>query len=87
MAVQRGAAPSKPHAITLQGHPEFSTPTGAEVLADILRHVDGPKFGEGWLAERLPTVDDAATTERAHSITRAAMKLLWPVAFDHEASS
>lgn len=82
MAVQRGSTSSnaKPHAITLQGHPEFSTPTGAACLNAILREIDAPKFGLKWLQEREATVCDAATTASAHAIARTAVKLLWPEA-------
>jgi GMP synthase-like glutamine amidotransferase len=82
MAVQRGATTSsaKPHAITLQGHPEFSTPTGAICLTAILRECDAPKFGQQWLEEREATVGDAATTASAHAIARTAVKILWPEA-------
>ena len=82
MAVQRGATSSnaKPHAITLQGHPEFSTPTGANCLSTILREIDAPKFGQQWLEEREATLSNPVTTSNAHAIARTAVKILWPEA-------
>lgn len=81
-AVTRGTArgPNRPHGITLQGQPEYSTPTGVRVLEDVLRVSDAPLMGDAWLAERVSTIRDEATTAHAHAMTRAAVALLWPEA-------
>ena len=87
MAVQRGALAKAggggPHAITLQAHPEFSTPAGRALLAQLVRENDAPARGEAWANERLASVDDAATNGDALRIATAAVRLLWPAAFTH----
>ena len=77
MAVSRGVPADPPIGITLQGHPEFSTPAGAAILLDILHGEEGGAERYGDSARDA----DGRTAAQAHKITRAVMGLLWPKAF------
>ena len=85
MAVSRGSvsAQAQPHVITLQGHPEFSTPSGAALLLSLVRREDSAVRGAAWLEEREVAARDVDghTAAHAHTAIRAAMRLLWPAAF------
>lgn len=81
LAITRGSLPSgdgeRPLAFTVQGHPEFCTPTGRRVLRTILEE-DAPKFGSQWLAERLATIGSEATTDTSQQLVAAIVRHLWP---------
>lgn len=78
---------SRPYAITFQAHPEFCTPTGAQVLEGILRERDAPSRGEAWLSERMQTVGSAASVAASRQVMAASLRLLWPEAARSDGAS
>ena len=78
MAVQRGTAPSKPHAITLQGHPEFSTPTGARFWPTSCGTSMARSLARAGLRSGCPLWMMRQPQSERIASHAAAMRLLWP---------
>jgi len=70
-----GSDPGKPHILTFQAHPEFSTPAGNQVLRSLLLSV-APDKGAEWVEERVATIGSEG--DQAVQMFRAAVSALWP---------
>ena len=83
VAVTRGRPPAaeRPHAITMQAHPEFSTPSGRVCLKKLLE-VDAAARDAQWAADRHASVDEPRTNGDALRLAAAAVRLLWPESFE-----
>ena len=81
-AVTSGRPPpaERPHAITMQAHPEFSTPSGKACLRKLLES-DADGRDPLWASDRRASVEEPRTNADALRLATAAVRLLWPDSF------
>lgn len=68
--------PPRPHIVTFQAHPEFSTPTGQHVLRQIIRERDTLTYDQQWCDEKEASIGQEGTDWR--TMVSRAIDLLWP---------
>ena len=72
---KEGWATQRPYMVTMQAHPEFSTPLGVDVLKRIITQCEAAQHGDAWAQERLESIGEEGT--HPFAITKTAIGLLW----------
>ena len=74
----------RPHAFSVQAHPEFCTPSGEAVLAALLR-ADAPSHGgDAWVRATLDAAKDGSAAAETRELMGKVVRVLWPTAMPAE---
>ena len=74
----------RPHAFSVQAHPEFCTPSGEAVLAALLRADAPSRGGDAWLRATLDAAKVGSAAAETHELMRKVVRVLWPAAMAAE---